>query len=71
MKYYKNQWNVIVNEKVHLTETKLNALGSTNKDGSLKNKQTKKHPALKLVWAGQLQKIEGFCIQDYFFVSKF
>lgn len=54
---------MIVKERVHVTETMVDALGSTDKDGSLKI-QTNKTPALKLVWARQLLMIEGFCVQD-------
>lgn len=35
MKYYKNQWNMIVKEEVNSTETKLNVLESLDKDGPL------------------------------------
>lgn len=56
---------MIVEKKVHSTETKLNALGSIDKDRSLKKIKTN----LLSNWCGQ--KVEGFCIQDYSLVSKF
>lgn len=60
---------MIVKERVHSTETTVDALRSTDKDGSLKI-QTNKSPVLKLVWARQLLTIEGFCVQDYYFGAK-
>lgn len=61
---------MIVKEKVHSTETKLNVLDSLDKDGPLLKKKTK-ILALRLVWARHRQMTEGFCTQDHLFLSKF